>query len=462
MSIRAKVMAGGFYLAVRQSIGMVISLGGVLLLTRLIGPENYGLYTATFGIAWYLQIVSQLGIEVYLVRREEREEHVNVYHQAFTLLLILGIVGMGVGILSIPLLQSWTRLEGFAAVARSIFLTLPIVLVAQVPMAKIERDLDYKRVAIVELANQVVFFLVAIPLAFQGWGVWAPVAGWWVQQIQSLLLLLWVTRYRPRFHWDTKLVRQMLSYSVGYSASSWIWQARILISPMIVGRYAGAEAVGYIALASRMVEVLGFIKNVTWRLSIAALAKVQDDKERLRKAIDEGMGLQVLALGPPLVFLAWVLPLILPILFGAEWLPVLQVYPFIALASLTNSLFNLHCSVLYVLQKNWEVTIFHLVNVVIFAVGALVLIPQLGLVGYGWAEIAAFISYGIIHRYATRNISQFNYGLPILWWAAFGSALFVWQLGWWMMGGLVIAAMVPATHQKIQSYIVSFKESRHE
>jgi len=460
MNLRSKIMSGGLYLALRQCIGMAISLCGMLLLTRLIGPKNYGLYTAAFGIGWYLQIISQLGIEVYLVRREEREDHLNIYHQAFTLFILLSVIGMSIGLLSAPLMQSLTRLEGLTPVVRSIFLTLPLVLVSQVPMAKIERDLDYKRVAIIELANQAIFFLVAIPLAFQGWGVWAAVAGWWVQQIQSLLLLLWATGYKPRFYWDAKLVRQMLTYSVGFSASTWIWQARILVSPILVGRFAGAEAVGYIALASRMIEVLGFVKNVTWRLSIAALAKVQNDKGRLRNAIDEGMGLQILALGPLLVILAWLLPLILPTLFGVKWLPVLQIYPFLALASLTNSLFNLHCSVMYVLQKNWEVTFFHLANVAVFLVASLVLLPRLGLVGYGWAELIAFVSYGIIHRYSARNVGNFDYSLPILWWAAFGAALFVWQVGWWMAAGLVVAILIPSTHHKVQSYVASFKGSQ--
>jgi PST family polysaccharide transporter len=75
MGLRNQIMRGGAFLAVRQLLGMVISLVGMLLLTRLIGPEKYGLYTAAFGMAWYLQIVSQLGVEVYLVRREEREEN---------------------------------------------------------------------------------------------------------------------------------------------------------------------------------------------------------------------------------------------------------------------------------------------------------------------------------------------------------------------------------------------------
>ena len=88
----------------------------------------------------------------------------------------------------------------------------------------------------------------------------------------------------------------MLSYSLGISASGWVWSLQSLINPLIVGRFAGEAAVGYVALAIRLVDVLGFAKAATYRISIAALAKVQGDRDRLRRAVTEGMGLQILVL----------------------------------------------------------------------------------------------------------------------------------------------------------------------
>ena len=44
-------------------------------------------------------------------------------------------------------------------------------------------------------------------------------------------------------------------------------------------------------------------------------------------------------------------------------MPALGVFPFIALSYLENSVFNLHASVLYLLQKNWEVTWFNCAHV---------------------------------------------------------------------------------------------------
>lgn len=461
MSLKTQVMRGGTYLVLRQGLGVIISFGGVLLLTRIIGPEQYGFYAAATAIFLYLQILSQLGIEVYLVRREG-EEQLKVYHQAFTLLLLQGLTGMLLASVALPLVGAWVKLEGFRPVAQVLFLGLPVVLLNQLPMARLERNLDYKRVAMIELLGQIAYYMVAFPIAFQGAGVWALVAGWWVQQLQSLVLLYWSANYRPRFYWDLKLVKQMLSYGLGFSASIWVWQLRTLINPLLVGHYAGAEAVGYVALAIRLIEILSFVKVATWRISIATLARLQGNRERLVKAVSEGMALQILALGPLLAVVSWVAPWFIPLVFGSRWLPMLEVYPFIALSYLSNSMFNMHSSALYVLQRNWSVTAFHVVHIVLFAGAAFLLLPRLGLVGYGWAEVAALVSYFAIHIYLVRNIGTPDYRLAGLWGGACALALFAYPLGWWAALGLVAVVFLPQTHQKLGDYLKSLRGVKPE
>lgn len=44
-------------------------------------------------------------------------------------------------------------------------------------------------------------------------------------------------------------------------------------------------------------EILSFVKIATWRISIATLAYLQGNRERLLKVMSEAMGLQILALG---------------------------------------------------------------------------------------------------------------------------------------------------------------------
>ncbi|BAU10246.1 hypothetical protein LEP3755_07270 [Leptolyngbya sp. NIES-3755] len=463
MSLRTQAIRGGLFLAVRQSVGILISLGGVLLLTRLIGPAQYGLYAAGLGVYTYLQTVCQLGVSVYLVRTQDEDDRA-LYDQAFTLLLLLGIAGATIAIAILPWLEQWIRIDGFRSIAQGMVLGLPIALVAQVPLAKLERNLDYRRVATFELWNQLFFYVIALPIALQSQTAWAPLVGWWAMQLQAMLLFFWGASYRPRLCWKPRLLRDLLSYSAGFSVSLWIWQLRNLVNPLVVGRFVGAEAVGYLALAMRLVELLSFVKSATWRIALATLARFQNDRERLRKAVSDGMSLQLLALGPLLTGFAIASPLLMPVMFGDQWLPVIHIYPFIALGSLSNAMFNLHSSVLFVLQKNWEVTIFHLIHVLLFAGASFVLVPTLGIQGYGWAEIVALLSYWLIHQFLVQQIGSPSYELSIIWWFAFSISLFTAQFGWWACIGLGLIAFLPETRQKLSEVFEQVKglRSRHQ
>jgi hypothetical protein len=70
---------------------------------------------------------------------------------------------------------------------RRIWTQLPVAFRARrgpfsrVPSARLERALAYRRLALIELAAQMAFYLVALTLAYRGLGVWAPIGGRWLR-----------------------------------------------------------------------------------------------------------------------------------------------------------------------------------------------------------------------------------------------------------------------------------------
>jgi PST family polysaccharide transporter len=219
------------------------------------------------------------------------------------------------------------------------------------------------------------------------------------------------------------LVREMLKYGVSYSAANWVWSARLLVNPLVVGRYLGPESVAYVSLASRLVEVASFVRTATWRLSIAALAKVQGDLGRIRRVIDEGTMLQILGVAPFLCA-GSIGTLFLPRLLGDSWYPVIGIFPFLALGALANAMFSMHSSALYVLKRNRQVGLFHLTSVGLLAGGSLILVPRIGLVGYGLAEVAAMAAYFVIHRQVT-NLFPTRYHTSAPWFFALSPPIFI-------------------------------------
>jgi O-antigen/teichoic acid export membrane protein len=358
--------------------------------------------------------------------------------------------------LAAPALEYWLNDDRYLAPLRALLLMLPLTVVSVPAVARLERALNYRSVAALELVQQFLFVTVGVALAWRGLGVWAPVAGFGASQAWLVIGSHALAGYRPRWHWSTELLREMLGYGLGYSASVWVWQLRNLVNPLVVGRYAGAEAVGYVALAMRLVETLSFVWTVTWRISIVALARLQRNRARLLDAVNEGMGLQVLASAPILVGFGWAAPWLFPLLLGPTWLPALGVYPFIAMSALTNCTFSLHSSALYALRRNWDVTLFHLVHVGFITVAAVVLVPWLGPLGYGWAEIVGLVSYSVLHFSFATHIGRPDYTPSFLWLLAFTAPLVGGNVAPWVWLAVLLPFLWPATRKQARGAVMLF------
>lgn len=414
VGLRKKVLRGGAFLSFRQAIGVVLSLAGVLLVTRVIGPLQYGLYATAMSIVLFLTMVGTWGVDIYLLRKTEKPTE-QEFDQAFTVLLCISLVFFG-GLAALShSIAVFVKDPHVASLIIFLATAIPLSLVALPAIVKLDRDLNFKQVAVNELVGQASIYVVSIPLALAGAGAWAPTSGWVTQQLVLMILSFRSARYRPSLHWDQPLIVKMLKYGLAYSSSTWVWQLRGLVNPLIVGRFAGPAAVGYVAVSIRFVEVLAFAKQATWRIAMAALARISNDSARLRNSVSEGMKLQAIAVGLPLALFALAGPILIPLGLGHNWGPSLLVFPFIALSYLMNAMFNLHCSVLYLRHENMQVTVFHLVHIGLFAGSAALLVPHLGFVGYGWAELVALLSYPVLHSYFARQVESPSYSVAALW-----------------------------------------------
>ncbi|TBH21909.1 oligosaccharide flippase family protein [Thermus thermamylovorans] len=442
MGLRRQILLGGTALALRQGIGMLLSLANLFFVIRIIGPDAYGIFAIAAAISIFAIQVLSLGIGVYLIRHPQLTR--DRLDQAFAYLVLAG----GASLLLAPVFSHGVlhlasiSLQAFWPIT-ALFALIPIQLLALVPLSQLERRLDYPVVARVELLGQVVALSLAIPLALAGKGVWAPVVGVWGQQ--TLLLVGYWLRfpYRPRWTWRGSLLKEMVAYGLGYSASAWAWQVRLPLVLTLVGRYVGTDAAGLVAMAVRIVEPLAFLNGIGWRISIPLLGRLQGDRRSLLRGVEEGALVQTLAVGSVFLVFTLVSPLVLPWLLGPAGDLVLKVLPYVALGYLFNATFSLHSSALYVLRYNLDVFLFHLAHMGLLGITLAWGLPSFGLLGYGLAEVLALLSYALIHLFLLRRVGPLSLWEPLGWAIFLGLALFAPHAGLWALGPLGVWLALP-------------------
>jgi len=330
--------------------------------------------------------------------------------------------------------------------------SLPLQLVILVPLARLEREMRYRRVAACELVSQASLYAGSIGGALAGLGAEAPVLGVWTQHLALGIAVASACRGVPKPGFDRKRARLMLGYGFTYSVSHWVWYLRLLVTPLVVAPVLGTQAAAVVGVASRLVTALGFVRIVTWRIYLPLLARLRDEPAELARALGQGIRLQVLAVGAALAAFGVVGPAVVGLAFGPDWTDVLAIYPYVAVGFLFNAMFNLQASALYVLGRNWTVTLYHSIHVLLFAGAVWLLVPHFGLQGYGLAEIIGIAAYGVAHERTQRVLGTVPVGLALAWACGFAVTLFAPLWGAWAGVGLLAVLSLPATWRQLEVY----------
>ena len=375
------------------------------------------------------------------------------FEVANALLLVIGLIGGLIEGLVLPAFGSLIGLADAMPILTLLAASLPLSLLTTVPIARLERNLEFGHIALIEVASQIIYYLVAIPLALNGWRAWSLAIAFTLQVAFLCIQFHITSTCLPHVSWNRGIIKNILRYALAYSAATWVWQARVLVNPLIVGSVLGLEAVGFASLSIKIVEVLSFVRSATLRISLAALGHLRNDKSKVITAVTEGMELQVLSSGLVYILFSLIGGKLIVSFFGLPWLAAFDLFPFIAVGYLTNCVFSLQSSALSVYGKNAEVTLFSIVHVLIFSSSAYVFTNLFGLIGYGYAELAAITSYVVIAWCFRRQVGSLSYFAVVRWYAFIVTALLLRPISIWFLIILCLAMIAwPANVRRICHY----------
>ena len=406
-SLKDKIIKGGISLSIRQLIVSGLSLVNILIIARLLGPERYGIVTIVLGFFYFLTPTLKLGLQVYLVRKPNLLK--NEPGQIVAFYNTVGVAVIALLWSAAPLMGWWTNTSEVTLALRCVLPALWLDQVSRVSITMLERELRFAQVGLIEALAQIANYLLSVILVLMGWGYWGPIAGTILRYIVQGLLAYSFYPIPWRWRWQWKFLKPALNYGLSYSSSDWLLNLKNLRVPLLVSRLLGVETAGFISIAVRLSDQLSILRMVVRRMSISVMAKFIDNPEKTRNVISQGMAYQALLIGSVCATFSCISVWIIPIMFSKEWLISAQIFPFIALGTMVGGIFELHASTLYATGHNYEVARRNLWFVGILWLATLLLLPWLGLWGYGLAEIIALPSYYWIHLSIAKLFGSPNY-----------------------------------------------------
>lgn len=314
---KAGIARGAAALGMTRVVINLANLGALVLLARLLTPQDFGLVAICTTVLSVLVAMTELSMGSALVQRAEAtQEHIDT---AWTMAMIRGLlIAAGFALAAIPL----SRLYGDARLAPLFVLSGVTGAMSGMgsPLVTLcTRQMSFRPMITMQIVQKLSAVALSIALALWLRNYWAIVLGSAIGGAISTLLSYFVIPYRPRFTLSRS--RELLGFSswlfVGQAASALNWRfdqlvIGLFLPPAQLGAYSMAETISALPTREATAPLIQTL--------FPSFARMQGDRDRLRHAYQTALGaVGVIALPVAVGFMLLADPFV-RLALGPKWL----------------------------------------------------------------------------------------------------------------------------------------------
>lgn len=201
------------------------------------------------------------------------------------------------------------------------------------------KNLEFKKLAITEIIAAIISGIVAISLAFLGFGVWSLVARGIINSLIAVILLWVVMPWMPSLYFSKKCFTDLFRFGANVMGSGFLNYLRQNVDYIVIGHLMGAASLGYYTLAYTLAAYPSRqISPIVTRVAFPAFSMLQDDNQRLKKGYMKVVSYLSVITIPALAGLVLVAPEFIDIVFGEKWAPAILPLQILCVIGVVNSI----------------------------------------------------------------------------------------------------------------------------
>ena len=323
--LKKKSLQGMSALFVRQVLVKVIFFAGNIILARQLAPEIFGIYAIVQFVVQFFSTFGDVGIGAALIQKKaelsQEELSTTFWLQQMLVWLVVGVV-----ILIAPLaLKVYPTLPPVGVwLIRAMAVSFLFSSLKTIPAILMERDIDFKRIAWVDITENLAFQGVAITCAYQGYGAWSFVAAAITRAFLGAVLIYTISSWRPSLHYRFESVKGLVRFGLPYQGNQILSFVKDAVTPLFVGAFAGVAAVGYLNFARNFAFAPLIISETFGRVAFPAFSKIQDDKVLLARTVERSIRMMTLVMFPVMGAMVALGPELIQVFFTNKWMPGLN------------------------------------------------------------------------------------------------------------------------------------------
>ena len=310
----------------------VASWVSTIWVARLLSPEDYGIVAISGIFTGLCLMFSVMGLTNALINKEHIEEHdkANVFWASCA----NAVVVYGALYFFAPYIAAFYDSPELGSIVRVAGLMVVISPLSAVPRALLMRDLRFKSLALIAMVTNLLLTIMTLWLAFTGWGYWSLILSTVVAQFVELSILSFVAGYIPSLPRKIKTILPLYKYGIsvlgarllGYLNSSW--------PTIVASSQLGKIPTGHLNMANTLASLpMTKIGEIFSKIAFPAFSRIQSDQEKTKQLFLSMHRYLFMVIAPMFIGIAFVAPVLVPLLIGEKWLPVVMPLQIICFAN---------------------------------------------------------------------------------------------------------------------------------
>jgi O-antigen/teichoic acid export membrane protein len=332
--VKRKTVSGVISFFLRTALIQGIGLLSALLLSAFFSPEDFGIYGFVTQLIGLLIFFSDVGLAAALVQKHDEPTTID-YRTAFTLQQILSwlIVLVCVALVSVPFIQSKIGTSGIW-VLLSLAISFPLASLKTIPSIILERKLDFNKLVLPQIFEQIVFNAVLIVLAWKNFGVMAYSYAVIARSVIGVLVMWYLQKWPFGLGINLASLKSLLAFGLKFQLNDFLARIKDQLFFLALGAYLPLKDFGYMQWAKNWSQ---YPYNLTVQnimsVTFPTFARLQHDVLLLKKAIEKSIFFISLSIFPILVAMSVLIgPITMVIDKYAKWQPSVPSFILFALS----------------------------------------------------------------------------------------------------------------------------------
>ena len=337
--LKQKTIQGGLARLLAQGANFALRVGSLMILARLLGPEDYGLVGMVAAFTGVLSLFRDFGLSSAAIQRAEVTQE-----QISTLFWINLLVGVLLTLLTVamaPAIAAFYHQPRLVAVSAVMALGFLFNAAGIQHSVLLQRQMRFTTMAVISTMSLAVGTIVGIAGAKAGYGYWALVAmtitSPFVATIGFWMAAAWIPG-RPRRRAG---IRSMMHFGGTLTLNGLLAYLAYNAEKVLIGRFWGADAIGIYGRAYQLINIpTDNLNSAVGEVAFSALSRLQDDLNRLKSYFLKGYSL-VLGLTIPITIACALFPDdIIRVLLGSKWGEAAPIFRLLAPTILIFAIIN--------------------------------------------------------------------------------------------------------------------------